>query len=74
MAIQKILITGAAGYLAQFIIERLNTDYQLTLSDIVAPSQTYTGTTFIKTDVTQLSEIETACKGQDAVIHLVAFS
>ena len=72
MAIQKILITGAAGYLAQFIIERLETDFQLTLSDIVEPSQEYTGTTFIKADVTQFSEIETACKGQDAVIHLVA--
>lgn len=72
MAIQKILITGAAGYLAQFIIDRLHHDYQLTLSDIVEPSREYVGTKFIKADVTQLAEMEIACKGQDAVIHLVA--
>ena len=37
MPIKKILITGAAGYLAQFIIDRLQTSYQLTLTDIVEP-------------------------------------
>lgn len=72
MAIKKILITGAAGYLAQFIIERLNSNYTLTLTDIVEPSQVFEGTTFIKVDVTELSEIEAACSEQDAVVHLVA--
>lgn len=72
MAIQKILITGAAGYLAQFIIERLHPKYQLTLSDIVEPKREYTGTTFIKADVTNSSNIEAACAEQDAVVHLVA--
>lgn len=72
MSIQKILITGAAGYLAQFVIARLHNDYQLTLSDIVKPSREYKETTFIHADVTNLTEIETACSGQDAVIHLVA--
>ena len=37
MPIKKILITGASGYLAQFIIDRLREAYQLTLTDIVEP-------------------------------------
>lgn len=72
MAIQKILITGAAGYLARFVIERLHTKYQLTLTDIVEPKHEYAGTTFIKADVTNAYEIEAACADQDAVVHLVA--
>ena len=72
MAIQKILITGASGYLAQFIIERLHTEYQLTLADIVEPDRKYDGTTFRKVDVTETSEIVDVCAEQDAVIHLVA--
>ena len=70
--IEKILITGASGYLAQFIINRLHDTYELTLTDIVEPDQVPANTTFIKTDVTNASEIEAACAGQDAVVHLVA--
>lgn len=70
--IEKILITGASGYLAQFIIDRLHDTYELTLTDIVEPDQVPANTTFIKTDVTNASEIEAACAGQDAVVHLVA--
>ncbi|MDE0638403.1 MAG: NAD(P)-dependent oxidoreductase [Candidatus Poribacteria bacterium] len=72
MAIEKVLITGAAGYLAQFIIERLHSKYQLTLTDIVKPKSDFNGTTFIKADITNAYEIEAACAEQDAVVHLVA--
>ena len=37
MTIKKILITGAAGYLAGFIIERLRSKYELTLTDRIDP-------------------------------------
>ena len=50
----------------------LHTTYKLTLTDIVEPDQALKGTTFIKADVTKLSEIEAACLEQDAVVHLVA--
>ena len=69
---KKILITGASGYLAQFIINRLHGTYELTLTDIVEPDQIPENTTFIKADVTNASEIEAACAAQDAVVHLVA--
>ena len=70
--LEKILITGASGYLAQFIINRLHGAYELTLTDIVEPDQMPENTTFIKADVTNASEIEAACAEQDAVVHLVA--
>ena len=70
--LEKILITGASGYLARFIIDRLHGTYQLTLTDIVEPDQVPENTTFIKADVTNAAEIEAACAGQDAVVHLVA--
>ena len=72
MSIEKILITGASGYLAQFIIDRLHGEYKLTLTDLVEPDSAFTDTTFIKADVTNPVEIEAACAGQDAVVHLVA--
>ena len=72
MSIEKILITGANGYLAQFIIDRLRSEYELTLTDIVELDRAVAGTTFIKADVTNAAEIEATCADQDAVVHLVA--
>ncbi len=72
MSIEKILITGANGYLAQFIIDRLRGEYELTLTDIVELDRAIAGTTFIKADVTNAAEIQAACANQDAVVHLVA--
>ena len=70
--IKNILITGANGYLAQFIIDRLRGEYALTLTDIVELDRAIEGATFIKADVTNAAEIEAACANQDAVVHLVA--
>ena len=72
MSIEKILITGASGYLAQFIIGRLRSTYELTLADIAEPDGAFSDLAFMKVDVTNPAEIEAACEGQDAVVHLVA--
>ena len=72
MAIKKVLVTGASGYLARFIIEQLQGKYELTLTDIAESDPVLADTTFIKADVTNAAEIEAACAEQDAVIHLVA--
>ena len=53
MSIGKILITGANGYLAQFIIDRLRDKYELTLTDIVELDRSIAGAAFIKADVTR---------------------
>lgn len=72
MEIRKVLITGAAGYLAQFIIERLRTKYELTLTDRVDPKSDFKDLPFVQGDITTAADIEKACEGQDAVVHLVA--
>ena len=77
MEIKKVLITGAAGYLASFVIARLRSEYELTLTDWVdvkaQPDRSdLQGIRFIRGDITCDSDIAHACEGQDAVVHLVA--
>ena len=72
MTIKKILITGAAGYLAGFIIERLRPKYELTLTDRVELPLDRQDLPFVQGDITTYVDIEGACEGQDAVVHLVA--
>lgn len=73
MKIEKVLITGAAGYLAHFVIERLRSKYELTLTDRVAVDRSdVSGLHFIPGDITCDSDVANACEGQDAVVHLVA--
>ena len=77
MKTKKVLITGAAGYLARFVIARLRANYELTLTDwvdvIAQPDRSdLQGIRFIRGDITCESDIENACEGQDAVVHLVA--
>ena len=72
MTIRKILITGAAGYLAGFIIQRLRSKYELTLTDRIEPKPDFKDLPFVQGDITNYAEIEKICEGQDAVVHLVA--
>jgi nucleoside-diphosphate-sugar epimerase len=65
----KILITGAAGYQAGFVVERLRGSHTLTLFDWVKPE--HEGR-FIEGDITDFDTVNRACVGQDAVVHLVA--
>lgn len=77
MTINNVLITGAAGYLAGFVIERLRAHYDLTLTDRVEPKEQPSGPSlqglpFILGDITSYPDVERVCAGQDAVVHLVA--
>ena len=72
MTIKKILITGAAGYLAGFIIERLQSKYELTLTDRIEPKPDFKDLPFMQADITSYEEIKKVCEGHDAVVHLVA--
>ncbi len=68
----KVLITGAAGYLSGFIVERLRSQYELTLTDRVEPRSDFEGLPFVPGDITSYTDVERACAGQEAVVHLVA--
>ena len=72
MKIKKVLITGAAGYLAGFIIQRLRSKYDLTLTDLLEPKPDFKDLPFVPGDITNYAEIEKVCEGHDAVVHLVA--
>jgi nucleoside-diphosphate-sugar epimerase len=72
MKIENILITGASGYLAGFVIERLRPKYKLTLTDRVEPGPDRRDLPFILGDITSQATVEKACEGRDAVVHLVA--
>ena len=67
--IAKVLVTGAAGYLAGSIIAQLERTYALTLFDRVAPDSSHP---FIEGDITDPEAVTRACRGQDGVVHTVA--
>lgn len=73
---QKILITGAAGKIGQYITNTLmkQTSFQLRLADInLLPLEKFkksSGHEVIFLDVSSLKECQEACKNIDIVIHL----
>lgn len=69
---KKVLITGASGYQAGFIIRRMMDAFDLTLTDRVEPPAEFARLKFIKGDITDFNDVKMACEGQDAVVHLVA--
>jgi len=72
MKVERVLITGAAGYLARFVIERLRPHYALTLTDLNRPQAPHDDLPFIQADISFYPEFEGVCANQDAVVHLVA--
>jgi uronate dehydrogenase len=70
--VRKVLVTGAAGYQAGFVIERLRRHFALTLFDRVPPPVGRDNLPFVCGDITDGEAVRGACRGQDAVVHLVA--
>lgn len=66
----KVLITGGAGNISHFLCKQLEESHELILFDIVEPRDTKHR--FIKGDLTELSDVEKAAKGMDAIVHLGA--
>jgi len=69
--IRKILITGANGMIGRDLAGFLRDRYQIRLTDIEPPE---TDLDFVQADLANLDEMERACEGMDAVIHLGAAS
>ena len=65
----RVLLTGAAGYLSGFIIDALKEDYQLTLFDRVAME---TDLPFVEGDICDLDAVLAAAADHDAIVHTVA--
>ena len=67
---KTILITGAAGGIGGHLRRELAGKYRLRLSDIRPIRPLAAGETFVRADITKLSDLLRATKGVDAVVHL----
>lgn len=69
----RILVVGASGYLAGFVIERLRqAGYRLRGFDRVSPPEDRRLDEFINGDLTNYDDVRQAVDGQDAVVQLAA--
>lgn len=67
---KTLLITGAAGRIGTFLRTELAGKYRLRLSDIKPLRKLRAGETFMRADMTKLSNMLRVTKGVDAVLHL----
>lgn len=67
----KILITGAAGRIGSFLVENLAERYELVLTDIRQPDETY-GFPFHQADIGNIEIIRQVSQGVEVVVHLAA--
>ena len=66
---KTILMTGAAGRIGTFLRPELAGKYKLRLSDIAPIDDLRPGETFVRADISKLSEMLELTKGVDAVLH-----
>ena len=66
---KTILMTGAAGRIGTFLRPELAGKYRLRLSDIKPVRDLQPGETFMRADITKLSDMLKVSKGVDAVVH-----
>jgi len=66
----RVLITGGSGNLGRYIVEEMKGKYEISLFDIKETERE--DVRFFKGDILDISGLEKATKGVDAVIHLAA--
>lgn len=70
----RILVTGASGYVASFVIEELERNHELTLFGRRHPSEgphgMETNAAFIRGDLTHLDDCRRAVSGVEAIAHI----
>ena len=68
---RKLLITGGAGRIGQFLTSQWTEKYDIVLTDIREPEDTY-GFSFVEANLADLDAIRPLCDGIDTVVHLGA--
>ena len=66
---KTILMTGAAGRIGTFLRPELAGKYRLRLSDLKPVRDLRPGETFVRADLSRLSDMLRVTKGVDAVVH-----
>ncbi len=68
---RKILVTGAAGRIGSFLTNQWKDQYDLLLSDLQQPKETF-GFPFVEANVADFAAVTALCQGIDTVVHLGA--
>ena len=68
----KILITGASGRLAGFVIRELANQHELVLTSRRKPAEEFSSFTWIQGDLTCFEDCHRAVQGVEAIQHLGA--
>jgi uronate dehydrogenase len=71
---KNVLLTGAGGYVASLLRPELRNTYRLRLSDLRDITDLAAGETYIKGDITSLSDMLAVTKDVDAIVHLGGYS
>lgn len=66
----RVLVTGAAGLIGRRLVPYLAPHHELVLGDLRPGA----GPGWVPLDVTRLDQVEAACRGVDAVVHLAIAS
>ncbi|MFO7167576.1 MAG: NAD(P)-dependent oxidoreductase [Chloroflexota bacterium] len=64
-------MTGAAGMIGRYLTAALRERYDLRLTDVRAPDETF-GLPFAQADIADLEAMRPICRGVDTVVHLAA--
>lgn len=67
----KVLLTGGAGNVGRRILPALCAQFEVTVYDLVAPSQDC-GAGYVAGDILDSASLHWAMQGKDAVVHLAA--
>lgn len=70
----KVLITGASGRLAPYVIRELEDRHELVLTSRRRPSEEFSNLDWVSADLTSIGDCRTAAEGIDAIQHLGAQS
>jgi len=65
----RVLITGASGRFAPFVIDALRDDYELVLTSRTPPAERYADLPWIKADITQFDDCRRMVEGIDVIQH-----
>ena len=71
MTNQKVLMTGAAGYVGTLLLDRLAPRYDWLLTDLHAPVRDYQ-LPFVAADINDLTAMTQLCRRVETVLHLAA--
>ena len=69
---EKILLTGAAGFVGGILRSHWGTSYQLRLADVRPIEDVAVHEEFTQVDITRPEQMLQACQGMDTVVHLAA--